>query len=148
MKTVIPFAKGHATENDFIIISDEQAKFDLSPETVAALCDRRAGIGADGILRVVKSSEIADSTVDPDLWFMDYRNADGSLAEMCGNGVRLFAHWLRSRGLVAVSYTHLDVYKRQAPRTTLCLSTIAAPAWRDVGSARPSRILKFAFPKA
>lgn len=100
MKTVIPFAKGHATENDFIIISDEQAKFDLSPETVAALCDRRAGIGADGILRVVKSSEIADSTVDPDLWFMDYRNADGSLAEMCGNGVRLFAHWLRSRGLV------------------------------------------------
>ncbi|BAU96276.1 diaminopimelate epimerase [Corynebacterium suranareeae] len=100
MNLTIPFAKGHATENDFIIIPDEQAQIDLTPEQVVQLCDRRAGIGADGILRVVKAAAIEDSTVDPDLWFMDYRNADGSLAEMCGNGVRLFAHWLYSRGLV------------------------------------------------
>lgn len=96
----IPFAKGHATENDFIIIPDVDASINLTPDTVVALCDRRAGIGADGILRVVKAAAIEDSTVDPALWFMDYRNADGSLAEMCGNGVRLFAHWLYSRRLV------------------------------------------------
>lgn len=100
MTQTIPFAKGHATENDFIIIPDEHNAFDLSPQQVAALCNRHAGIGADGVLRVVKAAHIADSTVDPQLWFMDYRNADGSVAEMCGNGVRLFSHWLFSRELV------------------------------------------------
>ncbi|MFC6145310.1 diaminopimelate epimerase [Corynebacterium nasicanis] len=82
------FAKGHGTENDFLIID---ASVDPTPEQLRALCDRRAGLGADGVLRVVD---------DNGQWFMDYRNADGSLAEMCGNGVRVFAHWLRSRGLV------------------------------------------------
>ncbi|MDO5511320.1 diaminopimelate epimerase [Corynebacterium sp.] len=82
------FAKGHGTENDFIIID---ATVDPTEQQVRALCDRRAGLGADGVLRVVD--------VDGQ-WFMDYRNADGSIAEMCGNGVRVFAHWLRSRGLV------------------------------------------------
>lgn len=101
--TTISFAKGHATENDFIIIPDECGTIDLTPERVVALCDRHAGLGADGVLRVVRSGQggfAADYDLDPDMWFMDYRNADGSLAEMCGNGVRLFAHWLRSRNLV------------------------------------------------
>lgn len=84
----IPFAKGHGTENDFLILPGPH---DPTPAQVRALCDRRAGLGADGVLRVVEKHG---------QWFMDYRNADGSLAEMCGNGVRVFAHWLRSRGLV------------------------------------------------
>ncbi|MBC3185388.1 diaminopimelate epimerase [Corynebacterium sp. zg-331] len=85
------FAKGHGTGNDFLIIPDEHDRIDLSPERVALLADRHRGLGADGILRVVRRDR---------LWFMDYRNADGSVAEMCGNGVRVFAHWLYSRGLV------------------------------------------------
>ena len=102
------FAKGHGTENDFVIVEDHAAAAPLAPERVAALCDRRAGIGGDGLLRVVRADallaagEIAELVegIAPDDWFMDYRNADGSVAEMCGNGTRVFAHWLRSRGLV------------------------------------------------
>ena len=101
MKKEFAFAKGHATENDFIIIDDPDGQIELSPGEVARLCDRRAGIGADGLLRVVRAGALGEAVpgVDPGWWFMDYRNADGSLAEMCGNGVRLFAHWLYSRGL-------------------------------------------------
>ncbi|MDY5785985.1 diaminopimelate epimerase [Corynebacterium sp.] len=87
----VPFLKGHGTENDFVIIPDPDDKLDLSPATVAALCDRRAGIGGDGLLRVVRRDG---------RWFMDYRNADGSIAEMCGNGVRVFAHVLRAEGFI------------------------------------------------
>ncbi|WP_080796840.1 diaminopimelate epimerase [Corynebacterium pacaense] len=97
------FAKAHATENDFVIIPDADGVIDLTPGRVVALCDRHAGIGADGVLRVVRSGAggfAAEFGLDPETWFMDYRNADGSLAEMCGNGVRTFAHWLRSRNLV------------------------------------------------
>ncbi|MGP5556806.1 diaminopimelate epimerase [Corynebacterium flavescens] len=103
------FAKGHGTENDFIIVEDYAAERPLAPERVALLCDRRAGIGADGLLRVVRAgallqagevSALAPGIAEDD-WFMDYRNADGSVAEMCGNGTRVFAHWLRSRGLVS-----------------------------------------------
>jgi diaminopimelate epimerase len=88
----VPFLKGHGTENDFVIIPDPDGVLDLSPAAVARLCDRRAGIGADGLLRAVRTTGEAE-------WFMDYRNADGSVAEMCGNGVRVFAHYLRRAGL-------------------------------------------------
>ncbi|MDO5031683.1 diaminopimelate epimerase [Corynebacterium sp.] len=100
------FAKGHGTENDFVILNAEDVDGQLSPERVAALCDRRAGIGGDGLLRVIRAGELAaeGETLAPGIdaqdWFMDYRNADGSVAEMCGNGTRVFAHWLRSRGMV------------------------------------------------
>ncbi|MFD7658979.1 diaminopimelate epimerase [Actinosynnema sp. NPDC059797] len=87
----IEFLKGHGTENDFVVLPDPDGVLDLTEERVRALCDRRRGLGADGVLRVVR----------PDLgpWFMDYRNADGSIAEMCGNGVRVFAHYLVHAGL-------------------------------------------------
>lgn len=88
----LPFIKAHATENDFVVIVDPADELDLSPEQVAYLCDRRAGIGGDGLLRVVRPAETGR-------WFMDYRNADGSIAEMCGNGIRVFAHVLASQGL-------------------------------------------------
>ena len=104
---MVAFTKGHGTGNDFVIIADPDGALDLSAEQVAALCDRHFGIGGDGILRVVRSSAIADGAAalaeEPDAeWFMDYRNADGSIAEMCGNGIRVFAHYLVRSGLASI----------------------------------------------
>jgi diaminopimelate epimerase len=98
---MIPFLKGHGTENDFVVLPDVDAGLDLTEARVRALCDRRRGLGADGVLRVVRAKAIEDrpAEVDDDVWFMDYRNADGSIAEMCGNGVRLFARYLVESGL-------------------------------------------------
>ncbi|MBD3923317.1 diaminopimelate epimerase [Nocardioides cavernae] len=85
-----PFLKGHGTENDFVVLPDADGTVhgDLSEERVRALCDRRSGIGGDGVLRAVREG---------DGWFMDYRNADGSVSEMCGNGIRVFARYLHER---------------------------------------------------
>jgi diaminopimelate epimerase len=101
------FAKGHGTENDFVILPDADGELDLTEEAVRVLCDRRAGIGGDGVLRVVRTSALGEAlapaarTAERTEWFMDYRNADGSVAEMCGNGVRVFARYLLHAGLVA-----------------------------------------------
>ncbi|MDP9845724.1 diaminopimelate epimerase [Streptosporangium lutulentum] len=97
------FAKGHGTENDFVILPDPEGELELSATLVAAMCDRRAGIGADGVLHVMRtkrSPEVADQAGDAE-WFMDYRNADGGVAEMCGNGTRVFARYLVDTGLAA-----------------------------------------------
>ncbi|GHH87793.1 diaminopimelate epimerase [Streptomyces sulfonofaciens] len=101
MSTRTAFLKGHGTENDFVIIPDPGNAVELSPAAVAALCDRRAGIGGDGVLHAVRSSAHPDALhMAPEAeWFMDYRNSDGSVAEMCGNGVRVFAHYLQRAGL-------------------------------------------------
>jgi diaminopimelate epimerase len=95
------FLKGHGTQNDFVILPDHDGALDLSPSLVAALCDRRAGIGADGVLRVVRTKAVGDPGLGDAEWFMDYRNADGGVAEMCGNGVRVFARYLVDAGLAA-----------------------------------------------
>lgn len=93
--------KGHGTGNDFVLVPDHDGTLDLTPEQVRALCDRHRGIGGDGVLRVVPTAlaaEVSDQAAAA-TWFMDYRNADGSLAEMCGNGARLFARYLFEAGL-------------------------------------------------
>ncbi|MET8562169.1 diaminopimelate epimerase [Streptomyces flaveolus] len=103
MSTRIAFLKGHGTENDFVIVPDPENALDLSPAAVAALCDRRAGIGGDGVLHVVRSAahpEARAMAAEAE-WFMDYRNGDGSVAEMCGNGIRVFARYLQHAGHVA-----------------------------------------------
>ncbi|AWE52828.1 diaminopimelate epimerase [Streptomyces nigra] len=100
MSTRIAFLKGHGTENDFVIVPDPENVIELPPAAVAALCDRRAGIGGDGLLHVVRSEahpEARHLAAEAE-WFMDYRNADGSIAEMCGNGVRVFARYLQRAG--------------------------------------------------
>ncbi len=116
-------AKGHGTENDFVILADPDGARDLQPGLVARLCDRHAGIGADGVLRAVRTAAKGGAGLggpatagDAGLaagadggrnggaapeWFMDYRNADGSLAEMCGNGIRVFARYLLGEGLAS-----------------------------------------------
>jgi len=94
----IDFLKGHGTQNDFVLLPDPTGRLDLTPGRVAALCDRRRGLGADGVLRIVRSEAIGETSGAD--WFMDYRNADGSIAEMCGNGVRVFVRYLTEAGLV------------------------------------------------
>ena len=114
--TEYAFVKGHGTENDFVLVPDADGKHELTAEQVARLCDRRGGIGGDGVIRVVRT----DASDDPAAvaargeatWFMDYRNADGSLSEMCGNGIRVLGHFL---------VTHADV----DPRNPLPIGTRA-----------------------
>jgi diaminopimelate epimerase len=95
------FAKGHGTGNDFLILPDPDDAMALSPDLVARLCDRRTGLGADGILRAVRVPGAGGAVPAGGAaeWFMDYRNADGSVAEMCGNGIRVFARYLLDHGL-------------------------------------------------
>jgi diaminopimelate epimerase len=101
----VEFVKGHGTENDFVLLPDPDGVLDLTDERVRALCDRHRGLGADGVLRVVATERVPGLLPDVDVsgsdadWFMDYRNADGSIAEMCGNGVRVFARYLVTAGL-------------------------------------------------
>lgn len=101
--TQLRFTKGHGTENDFVLLPDVDARLDLDAGLVRCLADRRAGLGGDGVIRVVPTASAEDDAVraqaDRAPWFMDYRNADGSVAEMCGNGTRVFAAYLRREGL-------------------------------------------------
>ncbi|GAA5228903.1 diaminopimelate epimerase [Paeniglutamicibacter antarcticus] len=99
------YAKGHGTGNDFILVSDPENQHDLGQRQVAALCDRHRGIGGDGLIRAVPSDTLPEGRkileIRPDAyWFMDYRNADGTISEMCGNGVRVFVHFLLKEQLV------------------------------------------------
>jgi len=119
------FAKGHGTENDFVILLDPEGSGGLTAGLTARLCDRRAGIGADGVLRAVRAAasgiagranggpEAAGGAGGPG-WFMDYRNADGSVAEMCGNGIRVFARYLVRHGLA--DGPEFTVATRSGPR--------------------------------
>jgi diaminopimelate epimerase len=105
--TKIAFTKGHGTGNDFVLVLDADGELALSSKQIAKICDRRFGIGADGFIRVVKSSQIPEgkdilASEPAAVWFMDYYNADGSPAEMCGNGVRVFARYLLEKGLTTI----------------------------------------------
>lgn len=106
--SVLRFTKGQATGNDFVLVADPEGRLRPDAQTVRALCDRRFGVGADGFVRAVRSERIGEGRAvlaeEPGCeWFMDYRNADGSVAEMCGNGVRVFLAFLLAEGLVRPS---------------------------------------------
>lgn len=100
-----PWLKGHGTRNDFVLLPDPAGEIhgELDGAFVAALCDRRSGLGADGVLRVIRTAAVNDPAAqgqESAEWFMDYRNADGSVSEMCGNGLRVFVRHLLDAGLV------------------------------------------------
>ncbi len=100
----LDFTKGHGTENDFVMLMDEFGSTPLTAPLVRFLCDRRAGVGADGVIRVVRAQAIeAGAHLPPDTWFMDYWNSDGSLSQMCGNGARVFGAFLEARAGVDLS---------------------------------------------
>ena len=89
MSSPIIATYGHGTENDFVILFDPDSQYVITPSQIDAICNRSSGIGADGFIRITK----------PDgKWFMDYSNSDGSIAEMCGNGIRVMARYLVARG--------------------------------------------------
>ena len=95
------FRKAHGTGNDFVVLPDPAGALRPTRALVQGLCDRRFGIGGDGVLRVVRTEAAGEEIPDSDgcAFFMDYRNADGSLAQMCGNGARVFAQYLWDAGL-------------------------------------------------
>jgi diaminopimelate epimerase len=101
----VPFVKGHGTGNDFVVIPDLDGTRGISAGQVRFLCDRHAGIGADGVLRVVRTEHAGEAVpgIESCEFFMDYRNADGSLAEMCGNGARVFVRYLKAAGHITGS---------------------------------------------
>ncbi|CAN5261801.1 diaminopimelate epimerase [soil metagenome] len=108
MGSVIDFTKGHGTGNDFVLFADPEGEIDLDADDLAALADRHFGVGADGVLRAVKSAHLPEGAAvladDPRAtWFMDYHNADGSPAEMCGNGIRVFGTYLVENGLADIA---------------------------------------------
>jgi diaminopimelate epimerase len=90
MSTPVIATYGHGTHNDFLVFFDPDGSLELKADQIARMCNRTTGIGADGIIRIIKS--------DDGKWFMDYRNADGSIAEMCGNGIRVMARYLVAKG--------------------------------------------------
>lgn len=103
----IVFTKGHGTGNDFVLVLDPEGKLSLTKAQIARICDRHFGVGADGFIRVVHSARLPEGNLilqqEPDAtWFMDYYNADGTAAEMCGNGIRVLARFLSERGLVKI----------------------------------------------
>jgi diaminopimelate epimerase len=127
------FVKGHGTANDFVVLPDPDGDLDLSAELVAAICDRRRGVGADGVLRVVRTDVVPGADDDADArWFMDYRNADGSIAEMCGNGIRVFARYLVDAGLEPAGT--IPIATRGGVRTVDCPA--AGPITVDMGPAQ------------
>ncbi|MGO4103308.1 diaminopimelate epimerase [Leifsonia sp. YAF41] len=107
MGTDLHFTKGQGTGNDFVLFADPEGENELSPEQIRAVCDRKFGVGGDGLIRAVKSNRLdagaaalaEDSAAE---WFMDYWNADGTISEMCGNGIRVYARFLIDQGLVAL----------------------------------------------
>jgi diaminopimelate epimerase len=144
--TAARFLLGHGTENDFVVLPDPDGtawpEDRLTAELVRRLCDRRAGLGGDGVLRVVPSRRVPDAAaaLGEDLerctWFMDHRNADGSTAEMCGNGIRLFLHVLVTEGLLdrAACEAGVLVGTRGGPRRVG--ATPDGRYWVDMGPAR------------
>jgi diaminopimelate epimerase len=138
---------GHGTENDFVVLPDPDGSVwpedRLDADLVRRLCDRRAGLGGDGVLRVVRSVDVPDAPavlgeqLAACTWFMDHRNADGSHAEMCGNGIRLFLHVLLSEGLLDAAECGAGVLvgTRGGPRRVG--TTPDGGYWVDMGPARP-----------
>jgi diaminopimelate epimerase len=141
------FLLGHGTENDFVVLPDPDGDRwpadRLDAALVRRLCERRSGLGGDGVLRVVRSRHVPDApaVLGDDLerceWFMDHRNADGSYAEMCGNGVRLFLHVLVTEGLLdrSASADGVLVGTRGGPRRVGAGADGSYSV--DMGPARP-----------
>ena len=138
--------RGHGTENDFVLLPDpDGARWPgnrLDAAMVRRLCDRRAGIGGDGVLRVVRTAlvpdaaEVLGSDLDRCEWFMDHRNADGSYAEMCGNGIRLFLHVLISEGLLDRASCEAGVLVGTRAGARRVGAAAGGGYWVDMGPAR------------
>jgi diaminopimelate epimerase len=125
----VEFVKAHGTGNDFVVIEDLDDRIDVGPEFVRKVCDRHMGIGADGVIRIAPGSAAP--------FFMDYSNADGSVAEMCGNGVRVVGKYLADRGHVAGAFDletrggvkHLDLFLDRHGKVDRVAVDMGAPSF-------------------
>lgn len=106
---------GHGTHNDFVLLYDPEDQFQISAEQVTRICNRASGVGSDGFIRMTKRAG---------KWFMDYRNQDGSIAEMCGNGIRVMARYLVERGHQGEGIFAID--------TRAGMKYLAVPADEDI----------------
>lgn len=108
--TPLPFRKYHGLGNDFVLIDNRHQEEPLiSAQQAVSLCDRRFGIGADGVIFLLPGSEGADHT-------MRIFNSDGSEPEMCGNGIRCLAQFLHDLGVTRPSYEIHTAAGRIVPR--------------------------------
>lgn len=140
--STLDFLKGHGTGNDFVLLPDPAAGIDLTPDLVRGLADRHRGVGADGVIRIATSGALVDSGVidalpdgvGADDWFMDYRNADGSVAEMCGNGVRVFGHVLGDLGLLDGDHAVIGTRAGRRELTVHAVTGTTADVSVDMGA--------------
>lgn len=115
------FTKGHGTRNDFVLIFDEHGDVEVTADLARELCDRRGGIGGDGLIRAVRAGNLdAGGAFDVGMWFMDYWNADGTTSEMCGNGARVFGAYLEREAGADLS-AGLSIATRGGERTVRSL---------------------------
>lgn len=122
------FSKYHGTGNDFVLVEDVDDRLRLDQDLIEAVCDRQRGVGADGLIRIVRASE-AD-------FFMDYYNADGQVAEMCGNGIRCLAKYVYDRGLIG--RTEFDVMTRAGLKRVVVEAEDGVVARVTVGMGLPA----------
>lgn len=141
-------AKGHGTGNDFVLLWDPQGQVEVSAGLVAALCDRQFGVGADGFIRAVRCEHagVPDLKVGSNVeWFMDYRNHDGSVAQMCGNGIRVFASYLAALGGITECAAGVPIATRSGVKTVYQESGVAGrpeTLWRvHMGHVAPASSL-------
>lgn len=113
------FAKGHATLNDYLVVVDRHGMLAPSAEDVLYLCDRRRGLGADGLLRAIRAEHMPQWQADGAVWFMDSRNADGSESHVTGNGLRVFVRFLAEEGLIGTP--EAVIATRSGPRHVVLL---------------------------
>lgn len=140
--SALDFLKGHGTGNDFVLVADPDADLDLTPDLVRGLADRHRGIGADGVIRIATTGALVDAGVidglpagvGPSDWFMDYRNADGSVAEMCGNGVRVFGHVLSDLGMLDGDHAVIGTRAGRRELTVHAVTGSAADVSVDMGA--------------
>lgn len=130
------FVKAHGAGNDFVLLPDLHDTLVLTPELTAALCMPHLGLGADGVIRIAPSRNADDDV------YMDYRNADGSVAEMCGNGVRCVAKYVADRGMVPGEQIRVDT--RGGTRTVhvveRCPDGRVAQVRVDMGIPEPGKV--------
>jgi diaminopimelate epimerase len=121
------FSKYHGTGNDFVLVEDVDDRLQLDQSLIEAVCDRRRGVGADGLIRIVRGQG-AD-------FFMDYYNADGQVAEMCGNGIRCLAKYVHDRGIT--KDTELDVLTRAGLKHVVVHAENGRATGVTVGMGKP-----------
>src|SRR5699024_8617195 len=118
----VSFVKGHGTQNDFVLLFDDDSRLEMHPETIASLTDASSWLYTEGNISIVRAAASRipgtdEQASDGAEWFMDYYNHVVSLSEMCGNGVRVFAHTLVTSGRVPADARDILVGTRDGIKT-------------------------------